>query len=187
MICCLSCGCSCEQLVQSHERFFGHRVARNDVLPGRRPDHVAHVVRHPDRGVEQRRFARGAIVVHGGLDQAAGVVDVVLPVVVAAVESPSMCRLFQLRVRVQISVGIFRRRRGNALECSRRAATRGPGRAERPGSRRTRGSSRTSSRRTTAARRARRPHRPGSCRSWPARHPSRTWQSSRESSPLATP
>ena len=56
----------------------------------RRPHHVGHVVGEPGRHLEQPRLAGGAVVMNRGLDHRAGVVDVVLLVIVAAIEAPAM-------------------------------------------------------------------------------------------------
>ena len=65
------------------------------------------------------------------LDQCAGVINVVLMNVVAAVETPALRRLAHLRVRVQITIWVFRLRRDNAVDVAvesllqRRVALRG--------------------------------------------------------------
>ena len=101
---------------QLHQGLFAQRMARHYVLPGRRPHHIGHVVGEPRGHLEQPGLACGAVIVDCGLHHGPGIVDVVLPVVVASVQAPAVRRLFQLGIGVQIAVRILGRGSGNPLD-----------------------------------------------------------------------
>ena len=93
-----------EQEIQLHQRLLAQRMARHDVLLRRRAHHVGHVIGESGGNLQQPRLSRGAVIVDRRLDHRAGVIDIVLQVVVAAVQAPAMPRLLQLGVSVQVAV-----------------------------------------------------------------------------------
>ena len=70
------------------------------------PHELRHVIREPNRNVEQARLPGCPIVVHGRLTKA-GVVHFVLPQQEAAVQTPLMARFFELGVGINVTVRIL--------------------------------------------------------------------------------
>ena len=105
-----------EEEIHFDHGLFGERVAGNDVLLRRRAHHVGLVIGQSGRHPQQRGLAGGQIVMHAGLDQRAGVVEIVLRVIVAAVETPAMFGLVKLGAGVEVAVGIFGLGGGDMLD-----------------------------------------------------------------------
>src|SRR5262249_47931913 len=66
--------------------------------------------------VQELCLAGGAVVVDGGFDEAAGVVEVVLLAVVAAIGAPAVGGLAELGVGVDVPVGVFGGGSGDAVD-----------------------------------------------------------------------
>jgi hypothetical protein len=106
-------GSVAEQEVELDERLLRERVRGDDVAARRRSHQVAHVVGEAHRDAQELVPGRGQVVVDAGFDEAAGVVDVVLPAQQPAVEPPALLRAGELRVGVEVPGGVGRGRGGD--------------------------------------------------------------------------
>ena len=66
--------------------------------------------------MQQTKLARRPIVMDRRLDHGAGVIDIVLLIIIAAVQPPAMGRFLQLGVGVEIAIGVPRGRGADPLD-----------------------------------------------------------------------